>query len=533
LVSGGARRLVAVCALLLAALSLRANDLTVDRRTVRLNETVNITVELDDDFASLDTITVPVQHLLIEGPPAVSSQYNWINGSVIRRKVFHFVARATEPGPALVGPLVLEVDPGHRETLAPVALQVLPDETSALNEPEALLRELTATGREPLFVVAEMDKAHAVAGEEIVVTWWLYNGANVQQWQVDRVPKLDDFWVEEIDVRNEQPRQVIVGLSVMQALPVRRVALFPLHDGHLTIGSLAVEAQVLKRESGSFGGIFEGAMVDVRFPSANLFVDVDPLPAGPPVDLVGDVELTCTAPRQTNGGPVTFDATLSGRANLRGAPAPRWSGSTAGPIAGDVEIVPGPVKVARTQSGVVMTRKWSYLIFPERSGTLTIPPLTANVFSPASGGRQTLRGGGGSLTVSAAVARPSAAPAAATDRRSGLDVGHLLTIAGIVAALIILALLLVPRLRRAAGARRQTKLLIEGKSAAEIREAVDEWLRARKIEPARLLEQPSDRGDAFRALRSILDAAQRDHLSAAESAREIRLRTRDLVESFR
>jgi len=518
----------AACILLLATVSLRANDLTVDRRTVRLGDTVNITVELDDEFASLDTVTVPVQHLVIEGPPAVSSQYNWINGSVIRRKVFHFVARATDAGAALVGPLVLEVDPGHRETLAPVALQVLPDETSALNEPEALLRELTATGREPLFLIAEIDKSRAYAGEELVVTWWLYNGANVQQWQLDRVPKLDDFWSEEIDVRSEQPRQVIVGLSVMQAVPVRRVALFPLHAGHLTVGSLAVEAQVLKRESGSFGSIFEGALVDVRFPSANLFVDVDPLPPGPPVDLVGDVGLRCSAPRQLGGGPLSFDVTMSGRANLRGAAAPRWST----PLPAEAQVVPGAVKVERVPNGVSMTRRWSYLIFPRQSGSLAVPQVTSTTFSPSSATRQTVRCGGGSVDVVAAAAPTQPATASAAADRPRVDLTRLLTMAGIILVIVILTLLLGPRHRHRAALRRQTALLIEGKTPAEIREAVDAWLLARRITPAKLLESASDAGDAFRALRSILDAAQRDHIAAAESAREIVLRTRDLIESL-
>jgi hypothetical protein len=314
----------------------------------------------------------------------------------------------------------------------------------------------------------------------------------------------------------------------MQAVPVRRVALFPLHAGHLTIGSLAVEAQVLKRESGSFGSIFEGALIDVRFPSANLFVDVDPLPPGPPVDVVGDVGLRCSAPRQLGGGPLSFDVTMSGRANLRAAAAPRWSTA----LAAEGQVVPGAVKVERVPSGVSMTRRWSYLIFPRRSGSLAVPAVRSALFSPSSATRQTVRCGGGNVDVVAAAAPAQPASGVAAAERPRVDLTRLLTIAGIVLVLVILALVLAPRLRRAAALRRQTTLLVKGKTPAEIREAVDAWLAARRIQPAKLLTSASDAGDAFRALRSILDAAQRDHIAAAESAREIVLRTRDLIESL-
>ncbi|HSP34032.1 MAG TPA: BatD family protein, partial [Thermoanaerobaculia bacterium] len=157
---------------LLVAVPAFANDLSVDRHSLRVGETVTITVSLEDAFASVDDIDVPVKNLALTPTPSVSSEFSWINGTVVRRKIFRFSARAEAPGRAQVGPVVIDLPDGQRETFAAVALQVFPDRAAESNDPVVVLRELLATGRDPFFVVAEVDKARAYVGEQVVVTWW-------------------------------------------------------------------------------------------------------------------------------------------------------------------------------------------------------------------------------------------------------------------------------------------------------------------------------------------------------------------------
>jgi hypothetical protein len=59
------------------------------------------------------------------------------------------------------------------------------------------------------------------------------------------------------------------------------------------------------------------------------------------------------------------------------------------------------------------------------------------------------------------------------------------------------------------------------------------YLARRKIDETTLAAEISDRGDAYRALRSLLDSVERDRISAAEAHDEMRRRARDLVESLR
>ena len=510
------QHLLLVILLISFAPQARANDLTVDRRSIRLNESITIIVSLEDAFATIDTVNVPVRNLVVDGAPSVSSQFSWINGTVVRRKVFRFSAHPLQAGAALVGPLVVIGGNGERETLAPVSLQVVPDEAAGSNDPLTILRELSATSRELFFVVAEVDKTTAYAGEEIVVTWYLYNAASVQRWQITRVPKLADFWTEEIDIHNEPPAQVIVGTQPMEKVPLRRVAMFPLHSGTLTIGGMEVGAEILRRDNDSPFGFFEGSLVETRFPSASLNVDVRPLPENASGDIVGNATLDCTAPIQRAGGPVTFTATLRGRANLRTAAAPRFDRA----IAGEVEMQPLAVNVERARDGVVMKRRWSAIIFPSANGTMTIPPLVAHLFNTSSARREELRCTATTLEVQEASAPAAAAPSTRSAVRSAQS--YVPWIVAIVLAIVIIAILIKP-IRHEIATRREVQGVMR---SGNIREAIDAM-----VDPRTIANEASDRGDAYRALRSLLEALDRDR--ALEGDADVERRVRDLVQSLR
>src|ERR1051326_2363541 len=245
----------------LCALSSKANDLLVEPKTLQMNDLTTITVSLEGNFASADSVNIPLDNLALVGDPWVSSEFAWINGEVVRRKVFRYRARPLLPGAARVGPIALTSSDGKRDTLPLVNLQVEPDRIAASNDPEAVLRELMATGRPPLFMVAETNKRDAWQGEQVIVTWYLYNAATVENWQIVSVPKLAEFWSEELEARSSDAERVYVGNQLMQRVRMRRVALYPLRAGALEIGSMSVEASVMERLRGPYS-IFEGNLVE-------------------------------------------------------------------------------------------------------------------------------------------------------------------------------------------------------------------------------------------------------------------------------
>jgi hypothetical protein len=510
--------------LLLLASPLAASDLQVNKRTLSTDDTLTITLTLTDAFASAENLRLPLQNLVVDGSPSVSSEFSWINGQSSRRKVLRYAARPIHSGAALIGPLMLHGANGEIETLAPLSIQVLPDLAAGTNDPIRILHELVATGRDPIFVVADADKSSVFTGEQVIVTWTIYNATNVQEHGIAQMPKLADFWVEELDIRGQTAQQLFLGGVAMQKLVIRRVALFPLHSGTLTVDPLAIEAQIMKPLSlGNPFRLFEGSVVDVNRHSSPLAIEARPIPAGPPVAAVGDISMQCETPMQKNGGPVAIDVVMTGAANLRSAPPPSFAQA----VEGSVQIAEGAVTVQRRDEAV-MTRRWRYLIFPATSGMFVIPPLTAKTLTPA-GVRRELRCEQRALLVEAADAAAMQPHAPAPVRSAPIEAARQsLPLIGLAAAILVLFAIAWPRVARARTIRRDTRALVR-ESPAETRVAVDEWLSARGLDPTAILRETSDRGDAYRALRSLLDAAERDRLIAEPE--DVRGRVRDVVVS--
>jgi hypothetical protein len=507
--------------LFLFALPLFANELQVDKHTISVDDSVTITVSLTDAFAALDNFQLPLQNLVVDGSPSVSSEFSWINGQSTRRKVFTYTAHPRGAGAALIGPLVLRTSDGQVETLAPVSIQVLPDLTAGSNDPARILHELLATGRDPIFVVAESDTTSAFVGEQIIVTWTIYNAANVQQHGLGDFPKFADFWTEELDVRSETLQNVVVGGVPMQKLVIRRVALFPLRSGTLTVEPMSIEGQIMRRsESGNPFGLFEGTLVDIHRRSAALTIEARPIPPGPPIAVVGDVSLQCQAPEQKSGGPVSIDVVMSGRANLRAAPPPAFARA----LDGSMQIGEKGVTVERREG--TMTRRWKFLIFPSSSGMFIVPPLVSTILTPA-GARRDLRCEERSILVEAASAAANAAAASTESRDARLEAARRsLPAAGVLAVIAIVIAIAGPRVQRIIRIRRETQSLLR-ETPGETRIAVDAWLVAAGADPSLLVREQSDRGDAYRALRSLLEAAERDRLTVETG--EIRARVREVV----
>ena len=509
---------IAALLLLLLASTAEANELTVDKRTLQLDDTVTITLTLEGSFAAIDSVRIPAQNLIVDEPPSVSTEFQWINGETSRRKIFRYTAHAKSAGGALVGPLTLRSRNGEVETLVPIALQVVPDAAAGSSDPLRVMRELVATNRDPIFVIAQTDKSEVFENEEVVVTWTLYNGASVQQYSFGQVPKLDDFWSEEMDVRYERPQEVVLAGVPMQKLVIRRVALFPLRSGKLTVPAMTVNASIMKRSSaGDPFGLFEGVLADVHRRSPDITIIARPIPPGPPVTAIGQATLRCQPPVQRNGGPISMDVTLSARANLRAAEPPRWKSA----VKGSSQVIDRGLNVYAVSNDRWMMRRWRYVIFPAHDGRFVLPALSTLILTP-TGERREIDCQATTLQVVAGEPGTPHAPSSAPRLNARPYVPALLT----ALAVTLLAALSIARARNRLRLRAQVRALLRP-TLAETRAAVEAELAARGVDPMFLIREASDAGDAFRAFRSLIDAAERDRIHTTE--RVVGHRIRDVL----
>jgi len=85
----------------------------------------------------------------------------------------------------------------------------------------------------------------------------------------------------------------------------------------------------------------------------------------------------------------------------------------------------------------------------------------------------------------------------------------------------------VPRVKKQANLRRDVREIVSG-TPSQIRERID----ARLDDPAALLAERSERGDAYRALRSLLAAAEGERDIAVDADEEIERRARELLRAL-
>jgi hypothetical protein len=328
------------------------------------------------------------------------------------------------------------------------------------------------------------------------------------------VPKREDFWSEQLEIQSERPETVMFGQFPMQKMVILRLALFPLRSGPVTIAPLEVRAEVMRQvDAGSPFGMFEGNVVGITRHSAPITIDVQPIPPGPAVDVVGDVAMNCGKAVQANGGPVVVDVALSGRANLRTAAPPHWASA----LDGSTQIEEGKLNVVRSSDAATMTRHWKLLVFPSHAGRFTLPPLATRLFSPA-GGRQELRCEAVTLQVTEAAAPVGAQP---QKQRASVRPGPSTLLGMTVGALALIALfLVVPRIRRASALKKRVREI--ARPSEEIRAKLHVLLAAHHLDEASLLREQSDRGDAYRSLHSRLDFDG--------SQEEIEFRLRDFLQ---
>jgi hypothetical protein len=149
--------------------------------------------------------------------------------------------------------------------------------------------------------------------------------------------------------------------------------------------------------------------------------------------------------------------------------------------------------------------------------------MSAMVLSP-DGRRKQLRCDATTLIVQASA--PGEPPPRLAARKPPITNRSLaLWLVMVIAVCTLLALVAV-RSQRSHRIRSAVRRLVRP-TPPETRAAVDEYLHLRGIEPGALIREPSDRGDAYRALRSLLDALERERVIVGDQ--EVARRVRDLV----
>src|SRR5262249_9999910 len=233
-----------------------------------------------------------------------------------------------------------------------------------------------------LFLRSSLDADEVYVGEQVTLSIYVFSRVDLSSVDAVNLPKLDGFWSEELD----SPSQLSGEHKVLNGVPYRayllkRRALFPMKPGAMSIG--AAEADI------TTGFLFAGRRVHRT--GNELLLKVKPLPPGAPAGFsaanVGRWRLsTEVSQAQVQlGQPVRVSVILEGRGNLKNAVIPALTG------AASVRIYdPTSTDKLNAAKGKIGGRRvQEYLVMPQQTGTVALPPLSFSYFNPSTGRYET------------------------------------------------------------------------------------------------------------------------------------------------
>lgn len=513
--AGGAAALVALAALAHAdEASVRAE---VDASRIGVADQVQLTITVAGSAADVaaDVPLPPLKNLRLLAGPSTSEQVTFANGATSQSRAYTYFLQPIAPGRAEVGAVQVKLAGGVKTT-APIAIEVVPGSVGSRparrrnplddafgDAVESLfgLGRRTPRAEPKVKVVVTASRPRLHVGEPVLVTYFVYTQVSVASIQLAEAAQYAGFWTEDLEQPKSSPtgeRVTLDGQSYVR-FPIQRKLLFPAKAGRLTIPPVRFRLNLARMSFFDVGGTVERS-------TPPLTLDVEPLPDEPGfAGAVGEFDVKASLDRDavSLGEAATLRFTVRGRGNLKWvdrAPELTLPGAKVYPpqTRSDLKVAP---------EGISGSRTWEFVVVPETSGALAIPPLPFTYFAPSTGTLKHTRTSALTLQVQGgrAATAPRPAPgaqvssrAAGLALRSDLDPPRRrLPVLGPVAVLATLGLLVVLHgatfgAARLADRRRRTA----GRPAArqDVRAALGDLDRARrgqlgKEEAAALIER--------------------------------------------
>jgi hypothetical protein len=378
----------------------------VDKTELSASDYLTYTAEVSGGVSNIKTPETPdfnADFYVLSGP-SQSTNYQFINGNMSFSVSVSFTLQPKRTGEIVIPSAKVTIKKQTYQT-EPITIKVTNGGSSSSQPPSqsstpppsqpAKSNQIDRSG--DLILRAEPDKTTLYQNDAVIINYKLYFKLTIRAYEITKLPKTTGFWLEEFEI----PQQPIIGSEVLngvryQVALIRKVALFPTTSGKLTVEPMEAQCNVLERRRGSSRDPFSSFFNDPFFnptvetprfvQSGTLALNVLSLPDnGKPDDFTGavgnfrmDVALDKDSV-QTND-PITLTVKLSGRGNIKMAPAPKIA------IPADFEQYEPEISSNIDKSGGAISgyKIFKYLLVPRLPGVQNIPPLKYSFFDPVN-----------------------------------------------------------------------------------------------------------------------------------------------------
>lgn len=377
---------------------------SVSKSSLGINERLRIDFAMNDDG---DNFSPPsFEGFKIIGGPNQSVSYSWVNGRKSFEKSYSYFLQPLKKGTFIIKSATIEIN-GQTYKTSPVKVVVgnaVPEERDPYdpysNYPYNQQRQQqappsTAIGKDGVHLVAEITNESPYLNEPITVVYKIYvsHRTGVGGWQEVQNPKYNNFWSQNIDIKQLQVQQGKFKGEMYRYAVLRKTVLYPQKSGKLVIEPLTldVEVEVPSGETDFFGRPIM-TMGHKKVSAGAKTITVKPLPeAGKPTDFTGavgsfDFKVTPTKTSVKAGESIDLKIEVSGKGNLKLFSLPR-------PVVPASLEMYDPAHQENVQTpltGMTGIISDMYTIVPQAKGKFPIKPITFSYFDLTTNSYKTI-----------------------------------------------------------------------------------------------------------------------------------------------
>ncbi len=358
------------------------------KTTLGLNERVRIDFMMNGDG---DNFTPPsFEGFRVVGGPSQQVSQSWVNGRSSFQKTYSYYLLPTEKGTITIKQASVEINDQIYKT-NPIKMTV----TNPIDMPRDPNDVPQVSADQALHLVAEVSKTNPYVNEPITVVYKLYFSYNIgiSQWRELNKPKYNDFWSQNIDIKQLVAEEGQYGGEKYRYVVLRKTVLYPQKSGKLEIEPLSLDIDVqLPTNRRNFFGQVQVVEDSKRVSAGSKTITVKALPeAGKPVDFSGAVgrfnfKVTPNKTSLKSGESLELKVAVSGSGNLKLFSLPK-------PVVPSSFEMYDPLhkeNVNTPLSGMNGDVSDTYTIIPQFKGKYPIKPLSFTFFDLATGKYRTI-----------------------------------------------------------------------------------------------------------------------------------------------
>lgn len=327
----------------------------------------------------------------VSGPSQMVSN-SWVNGKHSFSKGYKYLLIPTTKGTFTIGAATIEVE-GKEYKTAPIKITVGDAVAGADPNPYANnqqhQQQMQQNAADGVHLVAEVSKTNPYVNEPVTVVYKIYVSpyTSVGGWKEVASPQYNDFWSQNIDIKNLVLQQENYQGKEYRMVVLRKTVLYPQKDGRLEIEPLTLDVSMeVPNGRADFFGRQMMVPTSKVVSAGKKFINVRPLPEkGKPADFSGAVgNFTFTAkPSKTtlsDGETMQLNLTVSGKGNLKLFTLPKPQV----PAALEMYDPEHTEDISTPLSGMQGKMSDSYTIVPQNKGKYPIKPISFSWFDLAT-----------------------------------------------------------------------------------------------------------------------------------------------------